>query len=194
MSKRIGITGNIGAGKTTACREFERLGIPVYYADERAKLLMVEDDSLRRGIVAAFGEQAYTPTGLNRDFLGRSVFGDPERLAVLNGLVHPAVARDAERWQQRQTAAPYTLHEAAIILEIGAQAQYDKLIVVDCPLAVRQRRVMTRDGASAEAFLARAERQWSDERKRAAADYLIVNDGRSLLLPQVLRIDRLLRT
>lgn len=194
MSKRVGITGNIGAGKTTVCREFERLGIPVYHADERAKRLMVEDDSLRQGIISAFGAAAYTPTGLNRALLSQSVFGDPDRLAVLNGLVHPAVARDAEQWHAAQTGAPYTLHEAAIILEIGAEAHYDSLIVVDCPLPLRQQRVLARDGGSAEAFVARASRQWSDERKRAAADHLIVNDGRSLLLPQVLQIDRRLRT
>ena len=193
MGKRIGITGNIGAGKTTVCREFERLGIPVYYADQRAKDLMRADPELRAGISQAFGAGAYSATGeLDRQYLSRRVFGNETDLQRLNGLVHPVVARDALRWHAEQTA-PYTLHEAAILFEIGAAAEYDAIIVVAAPYAVRMSRVTRRDGATEAAFSARAAQQWPDDQKEAAADYLITNDGRRLLLPQVLRIDRAIR-
>ncbi|THH41536.1 dephospho-CoA kinase [Neolewinella litorea] len=192
MGKRIGITGNIGAGKTTVCREFERLGIPVYYADERAKQLMVSHADLRASVAARFGTESYHPGGnVNRPYLAERVFNDPAALAELNALVHPVVAADAAQWHLAQDC-PYTLHEAAILLEIGAAAEYAAMIVVDCPYPTRLARVTVRDGISAEAFAARAARQWSDERKRAAADHLIVNDGKALILPQVLRVDRIL--
>ncbi len=193
MTKRIGITGNIGAGKTTVAREFERLGIPVYYADARARELMQSDGELRAAIAEAFDERAYTSEGqLNRTYLAERVFERPTELAKLNALVHPAVARDALHWHRRQSA-PYTLHEAAILLEIGAARAYDALVVVTAPYPVRLRRVMERDGATEEAVATRAARQWTEERKARAADFLIVNDGLHLLLPQVLRTDRQLR-
>ena len=193
MAKRIGITGNIGAGKTTVCREFERLGVPVYYADLRAKLLMSEDAVLKDAIMQRFGAQTYSSGELNRAYLSARVFSDPVALADLNALVHPAVARDARAWHRAQTYA-YTLHEAAILYEIAATDVYDAVVVVACPYAVRKQRVVARDGLTTEQFDARAARQWSDERKEAAADYLVRNDGRQLLLPQALRLDRQFRT
>ena len=190
---RIGITGNIGAGKTTVCREFARLGVPVYYADVRAKSLMETDAGLVEGIRSAFGPGTYRADGrLDRGYLAERVFRDRAQLEQLNALVHPAVARDAARWHAEQSA-PYTLHEAAILFEIGATDGYDAMVVVACPYAVREARVRLRDGLSAEAFAARADKQWPDARKEAAADHLIVNDGRRLILPQVLRLDRIFR-
>ncbi|PPK86412.1 dephospho-CoA kinase [Neolewinella xylanilytica] len=193
MALRIGITGNIGAGKTTVCRDFERLGVAVYYADVRAKELMNENPVLRRSIVNDFGPDSYGPDGrLDRAYLAERVFTDPAALARLNAHVHPTVAEDAAAWHRRQRG-PYTLHEAAILLEIGSRDQYDGMIVVSCPYPIRMARVMQRDGISEEDFAARADKQWTDERKAAAADFLIHNDGRQLLLPQILATDRQLR-
>ena len=193
MPLSIGITGNIGAGKTTVCRDFERLGVPVYYADQRAKELMNTEEGLRKLIQEDFGAQAYGSDGrLDRGYLAQRVFNDPAALARLNGYVHPAVAADARAWQHRQRG-PYTLHEAAIIFEIGSRERYDAVVVVSCPYPIRLRRVRERDGIDEAAFAARADKQWPDERKDAAADYVIQNDGGRLILPQILRIDGLLR-
>ncbi|WP_116124482.1 dephospho-CoA kinase [Lewinella sp. IMCC34183] len=193
MALRIGITGNIGAGKTTVCREFERLGVPIYYADARAKALMNSDPELREGIVTHFGPASYTSGGdLDRAYLAERAFADAGKLAILNRLVHPAVARDAAAWHATQTTA-YTLHEAAILLEIGAADDYDSLVVVACPYPTRQARVLARDGITSAAFAERAEKQWPDARKEAAADHLIHNDGRRLILPQVLGLHRIFR-
>lgn len=192
MGQRIGITGNIGAGKTTVCQQFERLGVPVYYADREAKRLMTTDGPLKTSIIAQFGAQSYLASGaLNRSYLADRVFGDPAALARLNSLVHPAVASDAAQWHAAHSA-PYTLHEAAIIFEIGAAPSYDAVVVVTCPLDIRRHRVIARDGSAAD-FDRRAAEQWSDERKAAAATFLINNGGRALLLPQVLTLDRQLR-
>ncbi|CAH1000220.1 Dephospho-CoA kinase [Neolewinella maritima] len=193
MAKRIGITGNIGAGKTTVCREFERLGVPVYYADVRAKALMTDDPDLRQAIIQRFGVQSYSAGGLNRAYLSERVFGDADELRALNALVHPAVARDASRWYADQDAS-YTLHEAAILFEIAAATLYDATIVVACPEPIRMQRVTARDGITPAQFNERAAQQWTDARKEAAGTYLIHNDGKQLLLPQILTLDRLLRT
>ena len=190
MPKHFAVTGNIGSGKTTVCQQFERMDIPVYYADAAAKRLMREDQALISALKQAFGEETYLPDGtLNRPWLAKKAFSDDEALATLNGLVHPAVHRDAATWRSQQTAA-YTLYEAAIVLELGRQDDFAGVIVVAAPEAVRKARVMQRDGVNEAAFAARAANQWPDDKKEAAADFLIVNDGRRLLLPQILRLHR----
>ena len=154
---------------------------------------MVEDAGLRQSITSRFGRRAYTAGGLDRAYLSSRVFGDALALTDLNNLVHPVVARDGANWHRQQTH-PYTLHEAAILFEIEAAGGYDQVIVVSCPVDVRRRRVMQRDRISADQFEQRAAKQWSDERKEAAAHRVISNDGRTLLLPQILALDRQFRT
>lgn len=188
---QVGITGGIGSGKTTVCQLFETLGIPVYYADIRAKELMVEDPDLAAAIRNTFGEKAYTPEGqLDRAFLAGIVFKDPEKLAQLNGLVHPAVGRDSERWQARQQGVPYTLREAALIYESGSFKHLDKVIVVTAPRELRLQRVMKRDNTSRSAIEARMSKQMPEEEKAARADFIINNDGKHSLIRQVLEIHR----
>ena len=188
VRKKIGITGNIGSGKTTCCRLFELLGIPVYYADQRGKQLMVEDDILKHQIINLLGPDAYAEDGsLARAYIGGRVFEDKALLAQLNALVHPAVRRDSEQWHQEQQS-PYTLHEAALIYETGGEARLDAVIVVAAPEALRIQRVMERDGVSAEAVRARIKHQMPQAEKEARADFILQNDGEQMLIPQVLQI------
>lgn len=190
---KVGITGGIGSGKTTVCKIFEALGIPVYYADERAKWLMAHDEALKAAIIEAFSSQAYTGDGsLNRAYLAEVVFGDEQQLQRLNALVHPAVGRDAEAWHERQSAAPYTLKEAALLFESGSFRQLDKVITVYAPRELRLQRVMRRDGATREQVEARMARQLPEEEKVRRADYVIYNDGRAPLVRQVWEIHRAL--
>ena len=187
------LTGNIGSGKTTVAGQFERLGIPVYYADRAAKRLMHEDESLRQALTRRFGPETYLSDGaLNRTHLAKS-FAEPAALNDLNALVHPAVHRDAHRWRAEQSgAAPFTLYEAAIVLELGRVDDFAGVVVVHAPERERRRRVMLRDGVTGRQFADRAARQWSDDRKLAAADYVIHNSGGELILPRVLRVYQLL--
>ena len=184
--RHYALTGNIGSGKTTVATLFQTYGVPVYFADAAAKRLMHEDADLRRDLTAAFGSDTYLPDGqLNRPYLAARAFGDAAELDKLNGLVHPAVHRDAARWRAAQTA-PFTLYEAAIVLELGREKDFDGVIVVSCPEATRRERVMARDGVTAAQFAARAAKQWPEARKRAGGDFVVENDGYRLLLPQVL--------
>lgn len=192
MGRHYCITGNIGSGKTTVCRLFERLGVPVYYTDTAAKRLMTGDGRLRGEIITYFGAEAYLPDGsLNRAYLANRVFVNATERQRLNALVHPAVQRDGAAWQQRQRA-PYTLYETALIYEIGGADRFDGVIVVAAPEAVRRERVMARDGTSGVVFRARTQVQWEDQKKEKLADYIVYNDGGRLLMPQVIGLDRVL--
>ena len=190
---RVGITGGIGSGKTTVCRIFEALGVPVYDADYWAKWLIVHDPEVRTAIVGLFGAEAYLPDGAyNRPFVAAIVFENPEKLAALNAAVHPAVERHSRAWHEQQARAgyPYTLKEAALMVESGSHRFLDALIVVTAPEEIRIRRVMERDGISEATVRARLRNQMPEAEKEALADFLIVNDGKHLLIPQVWVVHR----
>ncbi len=188
---QVGITGGIGSGKTTVCKIFEILGIPVYYADERAKWLMTNDLNIIKDIKNEFGATAYNEKGeLNRQYIAEIAFHNPEKLQALNALVHPAVFEDGRNWHRTQQNVPYTLKEAALLFESGSYKELDKIIVVTAPLDVRIQRVMERDQISQEAVQARISKQMLEEEKINQADYLIVNDGEQTLIAQVLIIHK----
>lgn len=190
---KIGITGGIGTGKTTICHIFETLGIPVYYADDRAKWLMSNDESLRNGIIELFGASAYQSNGmLDRTHISKLAFNDSSLLEKLNQLVHPAVALDGERWFSEQQNAPYSIKEAALLIESKSYLKLDKIIVVTAPLEVRIARVMQRDNISREKVEARIAAQMPENEKIKYADFIINNDNQQLLVPQVLTIHKLL--
>jgi dephospho-CoA kinase len=184
---QVGITGGIGSGKTTVCQLFSTLGIPIYDADAAAKRLMTNDPELRAGITALFGEEAYKAGELDRAFIANRVFGNKNQLEQLNALVHPVVAKDTEAWVSAQNS-PYVLKEAALLIESGSYKLLDKLIVVSAPEALRIARVMKRNQLSRAEVEARIKNQLAEEDKLALADFIILNDGEHLLLPQVLTI------
>jgi dephospho-CoA kinase len=187
----VGITGGIGSGKTTVCRFFEFLRVPVYYADIRAKQLMQEDNGLIAGIKSAFGDSAYDAGGrLNREYLAEHVFGDPDKLKRLNELVHPAVWQDSSGWMQAHEGHPYVLYEAAILFESGGHRFLDRTITIYAPEELRIKRVMARDGVDREDVLARMKNQMNEEQKMQLADYVINNDGKHSLVNQVLNIHK----
>ena len=189
--QHYGITGGIGSGKTTVCRIFEALGIPVYYADDEAKRLMTEDAPLRARLVEAFGEATYLPDGaLNRTYLAELVFNDAAQLERLNGLVHPAVGRHSAAWQRAQRDVPYTLKEAALLFESGSERMLDGVITVFAPEALRIARVTQRDRTTPAEVRARMAKQLSEAEKLRRADFIIHNDGEQALIPQVLAIHR----
>jgi dephospho-CoA kinase len=186
---KIGITGGIGSGKTSVCKIFETLGIPVYYADDRAKWLMTNNEDLKQEIIQIFGQEAYLDDGqLNRAHIGSIAFQNADKLKQLNAAVHPAVAKDGADWHYAQQDVPYTLKEAALLYEAGSYKQMDKIIVVTAPEATRIERVIKRDQTTAEAVKARIDKQMPQEEKVQRADFVIHNDGEQSLIHQVLSI------
>ncbi|MDZ7876632.1 MAG: dephospho-CoA kinase [Saprospiraceae bacterium] len=194
MSKKalkVGITGGIGSGKTTICRIFETLGIPIYYADDRAKALMTEDGDLVKAVKNLFGGAAYLPDGtLNRALISQIAFSNPLKLNELNALVHPAVQLDGERWHNAQVGVPYTLKEAALHFESGGYKLMDKMICVVAPKEVRIERVLLRGGLTHADIEARMSKQLPDEKKIEKSDFVIYNDGQEGLIQQVMAIHK----
>ncbi len=188
MGLKIGITGGIGAGKSIICNIFKVLGVPVYNADQEAKNIMHKSKEVRSSLVTEFGEAVYTDKGeLDRKFLAAQVFGSEERLKILNGIVHPAVIKDAEDWAEQQQFA-YSLKEAALLFESGSYTKLDYTILVTAPEDVRIARVVGRDYITAEQVKERISKQMTDEEKVVLADFVIINDGVQALLPQVLAL------
>lgn len=181
---KIGITGGIGSGKTFICQLFKALAVPVYNADDEAKKLMNTDLRIRESLIAAFGEATYKDGMLDRAFLAQQIFSDKEKLELVNGIVHPIVIQAAKDWAEQQKAR-YSLKEAALLFESGSYKDLDYTILVTAPLSIRVQRVMERDGVTEEQVMERISKQLTDEEKIKMADFIIINDGITPLLPQV---------
>lgn len=186
---KVAVTGGIGSGKSTVCRMFNVLGIPVFEADRVAKQLMVDDPALRGAITERFGNAMMGAQGLDRQALSAIVFTDPTALADLNALVHPAVRKAFVQWASEQHA-PYVIMEAAILAETGGHAAFDHVIVVSAPQNVRLARVVARDGVGEEAVLARMNNQATEAERLRIANNVIVNDDAHMVIPQVLAIHK----
>lgn len=187
----LGITGGIGSGKSLVASILSKTGVPVYYADDRAKLLMNTDPALIESIKTLLGENAYLEDGtLNRPFVGSQVFGDSEKLSQLNAIVHPATGKDFYDWAEACRSEGHKLiaKEAAILFESGAYLACDKVVTVYAPSSVRIERVIKRDAVSQEDVLARMSKQWSEWKKIRRSDWVIINDGQHALIPQVLEM------
>ncbi len=188
---RIGLTGGIGSGKSTVARILETMGIPVYYADDAAKLIMNTDLELRKEIQQHFGEASYRDGQLDRKYLAGIVFNDTEKLALLNSLIHPVTIKHSEEWFRCQSA-PYAVREAALLFESGASENLDFIIGVYAPKPLRIRRVIKRDGLTVEEIEKRMNRQINEEMKMKLCDAVIRNDEQELVIPQVMEIHQLL--
>lgn len=171
---KVGITGGIGSGKSTVCRLFAARGVAIYDTDAAAKRLMGEDEALKRAIIDRFGAESYTAEGLNRPYLAAQIFGDEEAREALNGLVHPAVTADFERWAEEQ-AGDYVVLESAILYEAGLDKYLDRVVAVLAPRALRLERAMKRDGATRDKIEQRMDAQMSDDELRERADLSLVN-------------------
>ena len=188
---KIGVTGSIGSGKTTVCRIFETLGIPIYYADNRGKYLLQNNENVKATVLAAFGEGICAPGHIiNRALLAEMVFNDPAKLAALENIVHPAVLEDFTNWYASQKS-PYIVKEAALLFEAGTYKDLDKVITVSAPLDIRVQRVIARNQTSREQVLARESRQWPEGKKIEMADFVIYNNEQQMLAPQVLELHKL---
>lgn len=186
--KRIGLTGNIGTGKSTVARIFEILGVPVYHADKQAREIL-ESDKVIEQIGLIFGKQVLnTMHQVDRKALARLVFNDKDKLAALNNLIHPLVEEDFLQWCEKHTDQNYILHEAAILFESGFDRLFDANILVTAPEELCITRVMARDGITKEMVSDRIINQWPQEKKMPMADYVLINDEILMVIPQVLAI------
>jgi len=187
MSKMIGLTGGIGAGKTMVAKIFENLGVPVFNADETAKQLMQTSPEIKTALIQQFGEKVYENGILQKAYLSSIVFSDAHQLALLNSIVHPITIQAAWDWAKIQTA-PYVIKEAALLFESNAVEGLDFVIGVTAPMPLRIQRIMQRDHCTKQEAEKRMHHQINDTIKMRLCDKVIVNDEIQLLTPQVLAI------
>lgn len=191
LYKKIGITGGIGSGKSVVSRLLRLMDVPVYDCDNEAKRLMQESAAIRKALVGAVGSDVYDADGkLDRAYLASYMFGNAERVAIVNSIVHPVVRADFNQWAQ-QTGKAVVAVESAILFEAGMDADVDAVWLVHAPESVRLQRAVLRDGASEEAVRRRMRNQPDEEEYIRRADKVICNDGRSSLIA---RVQELLRT
>ena len=188
----VGLTGGIGSGKSTIAKAFAALGIAVFNSDEQAKTLIATDAQVKERIIAAFGEEAYHNGEYNRAYIAQIVFNNSEKLAILNGIVHPALAEYFKQWAKAQTS-PYVLKEAAILFESGSYKDCDYIITVTAPEEVRIARVMARDHCTEAQVRARMAQQWSDAQRIALSNAVIENIDLEKAKKEVKRINNELR-
>jgi dephospho-CoA kinase len=190
---RIGLTGNIGTGKSTVARIFEILGVPVYHADKQAREI-VNSDKVTEQIILLFGRLVLDfHNQIDRKALAEIVFSNKEKLSDLNNLIHPLVEEDFTQWCLQYKDQKYILQEAAILFESGFDRLFDANILVTAPQDLCISRVMYRDGITKEMVNCRIQNQWSQDKKLAMADYEINNDGVMMVIPQVLAIHKELK-
>jgi len=184
--KIVGLTGGIGSGKSTIARFFADMGIPVYIADDEAKkILYLPETQLQ--LKEAFGDGIFTDGAPDKAKIAALVFNNPNSLAQLNGIIHPAVAKHFMVWAAQQQA-PFVIKETAILFESGSYKNCDAIIMVTAPIEERIKRVMLRDGLSREKVLERMNNQWNDEQKIALSNYIIVNNDLELAKQEAVKI------
>jgi len=184
---KLGITGGIGSGKTSVCRIFSVLGIPVFFADPEASTIMNTDKKVIEGINNIAGKNIYQDGKLDRELLASLIFTDPESLRKVNSLVHPVVFDKFLKWAEEQNT-PYVIMEAAILFESGASELVDRVATVYAPVEERIARVTRRNKLSREQVIRRMRNQLDDEEKIKRSDYVINNSENDMIIPVILRI------
>ena len=194
MAKTLGCTGGIGSGKSYVSNIFAQLGYPVYYSDDRAKLLYDTDSELLQQMVELLGRDILNDGKIDRRIMASRIFADVQLLRRVEGYVHPAVLRDFKKWKREQEfeyaqkgqKLEFVIFESAILLESPLVASCaDKVLVVSAPYGLRIERVIARDGVTRAQVEERMARQWSDDRREALADFIIFADSKRALLPQI---------
>jgi len=185
---KLGITGGIGSGKTMVCTMFAQLGVPIYNADERAKWLVNNHEDLKSEIIAIFGHQAFLNNTYNRAYIGSVVFNHPEKLEVLNAIIHPVVFNDWKEFCIEHQNAEIVIKEAAIMFETESKNTVDKIALVYAPIELRIKRVMQRDNVSKEMVMQKINNQMPDEEKLKLAHYIIYNNEENSLIEQVVKL------
>ncbi|MCX6234386.1 MAG: dephospho-CoA kinase [Bacteroidetes bacterium] len=189
---KVGLTGSIGSGKTLVTRIFRIMGVSIYHADIEARKFLLQDAVRKLVTDQIDGDFNDKNNNIIPGKLAGIVFTNPQALVVLNDILHPLVKSDLTHWLNSRIKEPYAICEAAILFESGFYKEFDKIISVDAPDELRLLRVMQRDGMTRKEILNRMQNQLSGREKVQRADFVIINDERHMLIPQVLKIHQML--
>lgn len=164
------------------------MGYPVFFSDKEAKEILTSSPLVKKQITNLFGQNSYLKNGdLNRQYLSSQIFNDKNKLEQMNQIVHPAVRESFKIWTQKQ-ASNIVFNEAAILFETGAFKIYDKTILITASKETKIKRIQKRDNISIENIKSRMNSQWTDEKKKPLADFIITNDENKMLIPQLIKV------
>ncbi|MCH7534477.1 MAG: dephospho-CoA kinase [Bacteroidetes bacterium] len=188
MTLKVGVTGGIGSGKTLVCEVFEKLNVPVFYADAEAKKINEEHPDAIKGLKEICGDDIYQNGTLNKKKLANVIFTDDTKLQKVNELIHPLVKAKFLNWTEQNNDGPYVIEEAAILFESGASNLMDLVVTVTAPRELRIERVTSRDGITNEQVEERMKNQIEEDERIERSDFVINNDEQEMLLPQIIEI------
>ncbi|NQW76613.1 MAG: dephospho-CoA kinase [Cytophagales bacterium] len=185
----IGVTGGIGSGKSMICRIFSCLGIPIFEADKEAKIILNENEIVKKSIKELLGNQAYKENEVyNPTWVRAKIKEDPRLIAAINSIVHPAVRQKAIEWQLSQKNKPFLIYESALLHSENKPELINKLIVIKADKADRIKRINMRDSLHPTDIKTIMEVQPSEETYLKQVDYIIKNSNNDLIWPQVEKI------
>ena len=190
--KVIGLTGGIGSGKSTLSRLLNVMGIPVYIADTESKRLTESSPFIREKLTERFGKDLYKDGELDKALLASFIFENEDNRNFVNSVIHPVVRMDFEQWKAQHTQSPFLFIETAILFESGFAGSVDISITVAAPEDLRIRRVEERDGLSKASIVSRIRSQIPEEERIRRSDYVIYNDDKQAILPQIEKILKLI--
>ena len=183
----LGITGGIGSGKSTVSKIFEVLGVKMYQSDDMAKYLMENDNKLISSIINYFGEESYIDGKINKEYISKNVFYDTEKLKTINNLVHPVVINDFKKWCLINKSEKILIKEAALLFESKSYKELDFIIYVYAEKKLRISRILKRDSHRTKDQIEHIiNSQLTDKESFEKADYILENNEKSLLLPEVI--------
>ena len=186
--KLIGITGGIGAGKSTVSTICRHLGFKVYNSDQRAKEIVSEDSTIKKKLISFFGYNVYKNGVLDRKFLSDKIFNDKSSLQQINSIIHPAVKKDFNSWVINNSNEKILFKESALLLESGAYKELDKIILIVSDKNLRVSRVLNRDqNRSKKEIESIIDKQIDEVDAIKYADIVIDNNHKKMLLPSVIK-------
>lgn len=189
MAIKIGLTGGIGSGKSVVSHLLKTMGIPVYIADDESKRITSTDAFIKQQLINLLGDEVYINGVLNKNLLAAYIFSDAEHAKIVNEIIHPRVKEDFVKWVAKNTKHPVVAIESAILIEAGFTDEVDIVAMVYAPMDLRLQRLALRDfSSSKEQILKRIQSQMDDEKKKALADIIIVNDEQIPVIPQVVEL------
>lgn len=185
---KVGLTGGIGSGKSIICQVFSCLKIPIYYADAAAEDLMNNDRNIKNKLINLLGEDIYEENSLNKVRMASLIFNNKELLNQINKIVHPEVTSHFKQWCRNITATHYVIHESALIFESCNDHLFDFIITVSAPEEVRINRVISRKDMNRKKIMNIIQNQLPEEEKILHSNKVIINDDKTLIIPQILKI------
>lgn len=181
---RIGITGGMGAGKSVISEMMRCLGIPVYDADIASKKILNSNTKVKTQLIELLGEEIFSNGQLNRPLMAQLIFNNNELLLKTNAIIHPAVFEDFIAWSETQNKEVVAC-ETAILFESGMVSYFDSILMVSAPLEIRIERCIKRNNFTREQVLERIAKQMDESKKIELSDFVIDNDNRKALYPQL---------